>query len=175
MNAVLACSRCGHTDMIDVDFLFEIPVEANRLGWSLQTVEQGSGRLVSADLCPTCVHKDSHPFAASAGAAETSLPFHMYPGARPGQTTASMEQLGGVSSSEHESTRLCTARGASRANAPELATPQPSESQPAQGRLHAPGPADEPCGHHTATPQDHPPTQPAPRVAPGLSCLWGRE
>jgi hypothetical protein len=66
--------------------------------------------------------------AASAGAAENSLPLHTYPGARPGQTTSIEQPLGGVSSSEHESTRLCRLTGgATEANEPKLAPPPTSE------------------------------------------------
>ena len=98
-------------------------------------------------------------FAARTGAVRNSLPFHTYPLASGGQSRTT-------------SNVLCAARGTSGTNESKLAMPPLSESRPAQPRLHAPGARDGACGeHHTATPQDHPPTQPAARVAPRPSCL----
>ena len=88
------------------------------------------------NICPTCgrvvrARKCSlrgallYTLAASAGAAETSLPFHTYSPASGGQSRLTASEL-------------CTARGVPRANAPELATPQPSESQPATPRTRKP-------------------------------------
>lgn len=138
--------------------------------------------------------------AASAGAAETS---HEATPASPGEKTSSIKLGGyyptrpgnGVTAGETAQLDNMGAAAGGRnligflqSSVPEATDDRTacdtttdrqasalSSVSPAQPRLHAPGTRDGACGHHTAAPQDHPPTQPAPRVAPGLSCLRREE
>jgi hypothetical protein len=107
----LRCHRCGAYGQSEGLDVFDAEHQAEAAGWVTHAIGYSEGRVAVIDCCPQCL-------AARTGAVRESRSFNPYPEASKGQPRTT-------------SSELCSARGASRANAPELATPHLIMSSPA--------------------------------------------